>query len=130
MSEFIWRGRNLEKMGDLIDAVIKCQSREEAQEFMAAYESVSPYARENIGYMAGYLSHEEATRVFDWFAVRHPVFGTTFPTAKEAFEAGLKIGELSQKYGAEKAMQMLGYSTTKSPWHVGISDLLGDFTKG
>lgn len=129
MAEFIWHGKNLKTTGDLIDAVVACQSREEAQEFMRAYRAISPYARENIGYMAGYLSREQATRVFEWFEVSHPVFGTTFPTAEEAFKAGLKMGELSQKYGSKKAMQMLGYTTADSPWHVGISDILGDFTR-
>lgn len=125
----LWKGKNIESMGDLIDAVTGCINREEAQEFMAQYRAESPYARENIGYLAGYLSREQATRVFDWFEVSHPVFGTSFPTAEEAFAAGLKMGELSQKYGAEKAMQMLGYTTATNPWYVGIKDILGDFTR-
>lgn len=131
---FYWQGRNLEKMGDLINAVLNCKSREEAQAFMRAYRAVAPnVANQNIGYMTGYFSREEATRVLDWFGVSHPIWGTSFPTPEEAFAAGLKIGELSKQYGAEKAMQMLGYGNSASesdnPWHIGISDILGDFTQ-
>lgn len=51
----------------------------------------------NLGYYAGYYSHETRSRVERLFQCQHPVFGPIDvcgpPTPKEAFEAGLKLGK-------------------------------------
>lgn len=126
---FLWRGQSLVSVGDIINAVTAIQSREEAQEFMRDYGAHTAYAKENIGYMAGYMSHDQAQRIYDWFECAHPIFGTKVPTFEEALEAGMKLGEYSKKYGSKKALEMLGY--VKQPdtqWALGIKDILSDFS--
>lgn len=129
----IWKGKNIENISDFIDAVTGCNNKEEAQEFMSQYQIESPYAKDNIGYLAGYLPREQATKIFDWFEVCHPIFGTSFPTAEEMFKAGLKLGELVQKHGIKKAMQMSNLSKNNldkdNSWHVGIKDIFDDFAR-
>ena len=120
----IWKDKEIKTMGDILNTVQTCQNRAEAQDFMFQYRQENPYAKENIGYLAGYMSHEDATKIFEWFDCEHPVFGNTFPTAEEAFKAGLKICELSNKYGSKKALEMLGYTKQPSPWHIGINEIL------
>lgn len=89
-----WKGKELKTYGDIMkDGIDKCDSPEEAKLFMIEYSKENQYARQNIGYMAGYYSREDATRIYEWFSVEHPVFGTKFPTADEAFQAGLKLGK-------------------------------------
>jgi hypothetical protein len=47
----------------------------------------------NIGYFAGYYDSETAAWVYKLFKAAHPIFGTTRPTMKEAYEAGVCIGQ-------------------------------------
>lgn len=51
----------------------------------------------NLGYYAGYYSHETRSRVELLFKCQHPVFGSIKedgpPTTEQAFQAGLKLGE-------------------------------------
>lgn len=61
-------------------------------------EAVS-IAHSNLGYYAGYHSRETRVAVKNVFGSSHPVFGDTFPTPKEAFEMGMKLGE---KWKSEK----------------------------
>lgn len=46
----------------------------------------------NLGYWTGYYDSETAERVFRLFKCGHPVFGTSQPTAEEAFKAGVERG--------------------------------------
>ncbi len=52
--------------------------------------------RQNLGYFAGYYSHEVRARVEGLYRCAHPVFGAIkyngAPTAEEAFAAGLARG--------------------------------------
>ena len=52
--------------------------------------------RSNLGYFAGYYSHETRARVERLFRCAHPLFGAIAekgpPTAEEAFAAGLDAG--------------------------------------
>ena len=89
--KLIWKDKELKTFGDIADAVIAVETREEAQEFMAAYRATDPeFADGNIGYLAGYYNDETAKRIWDWFGTSHPIFGTTYPSAKDAFAAGQK----------------------------------------
>ena len=99
----MWKGKELKKMGDISDAVEEIialpdeQAKAEAKLFLEAYE-VSIDRREgvvasNIGYLSGYYDHETMKRIQTIFAVEHPVFGSSVPTPKEAFEAGIKAGK-------------------------------------
>lgn len=63
---FVWKGKSLDTIGELLDAVAACESREEAERFMAEYRAVSPHADVNIGYIAGYCSPEECKQILDW----------------------------------------------------------------
>lgn len=47
-------------------------------------------AEKNIGYLTGYLSPKRMGEALELFAVKHPVFGTTVPSAAEALAAGMK----------------------------------------
>jgi hypothetical protein len=88
-----WQGKELKTLGDILDAVTKCATREEAQEFMRQYREFTPHAAENIGYLGGYCSDETNMRIQDWFGVEHPIFGKTTPTPKEAFNAGVRMAK-------------------------------------
>ena len=95
----IWKDREIKTGGDMMNVVIEiCRSnnRAEAQEFMRLYEIITPHARDNIGYMAGYYSPEEADQIYDLFGVSHPIFGKTHPNAEEAFRAGCRLGQLTK----------------------------------
>jgi hypothetical protein len=89
-----WNGKQLETIGDLgnaIAAIVRDGTREDAQQFMAAYRAETPHAATNVGYMAGYHDADTARRIWDWFECAHPVFGTYIPTAEEAFAAGQRL---------------------------------------
>ncbi len=52
--------------------------------------------RENLGYFAGYYNMETRERVEKLFDAIHPIFGPVSggaPTASQAFEIGLKMGQ-------------------------------------
>lgn len=54
-------------------------------------------AAHNLGYFAGYYDNETRERVERLFKCSHPIFGSiavkgAAPTAKEAFEAGKRMG--------------------------------------
>lgn len=126
----LWHGSDIQTTGEILDAVLACKSQEEAEEFMALYSVESEHAKENIGYMAGYCSHEDSQRIYDWFDCQHPIFGTTAPTAEEAFNVGIKLGELCRLYGYKKAITMMGLDKkqenrkSNKMWFMGIKDLL------
>ncbi|KKN58402.1 hypothetical protein LCGC14_0552150 [marine sediment metagenome] len=93
--QFVWRGKHLEKMGQIMDAAVAITTREEAQEFLTAYQATCTkpgVAAANIGYAAGYYSQDTAQRLYELFSVEHPIFGRNRPTSDEAFQAGLKLG--------------------------------------
>ncbi len=88
-----WNDTDLDTIGKLLDAITAIPTREEAQRFMAAYRAENPlHAAANVGYLAGYCSDETAQRIYDWFEVAHPVFGTYRPTPDEALAAGQQWG--------------------------------------
>ncbi|MHB1778002.1 MAG: hypothetical protein ACYCU7_18770 [Acidimicrobiales bacterium] len=94
-----WRGKDLNTVGDLLDAVCKCGSREEAQEFMRLYRAETTHADANIGYISGYCDGGTMQRIQDWCSVAHPIFGRSIPTPEEAFEAGRRTAEAARGGG-------------------------------
>lgn len=91
----IWKGVNIEKLGQLVDAIGALQSREEAQDFIAAYRAVNPHADANAGYVTGYLNPQRAEELRGWMNTAHPIFGMKSPTMAAALEAGKRaaLGE-------------------------------------
>jgi hypothetical protein len=88
----IWKGKDLETYGDVLDAMAAITDRDEAQEFKRAYTEQFPdVADNNLGYLAGYCSNDEMLRIFDLFDVEHPIFGRTIPTSLEALRAGFDL---------------------------------------
>ncbi|MEM7813265.1 MAG: hypothetical protein AAF532_17450 [Planctomycetota bacterium] len=72
----------------LVERHMRCfgKSREEAERI----------ERTNLGYYAGYGSHETRERVEDLFDCQHPVFGSAAngpPTVDEAVAAGRQMAE-------------------------------------
>lgn len=56
--------------------IVENGTREDAQDFLREYEKENPeYARENLGYIAGYYSPDVGRKMLDWFDVQHPIFG-------------------------------------------------------
>ena len=96
---WMWKDVEIRTMGDLMDAITKIKTKEEADEFMAVYAKENEHAASNIGYMLGYLDKVERERLYRLFEeCSHPVFGHNFgrgsgPTAEGAFEAGVAMGK-------------------------------------
>lgn len=89
----IWKGKTLNTIGDLMqDGISKCDSPEEAREFMRLLRIDSPHADENIGYLSGYYSETEMIRIQNWFEVSHPVFGKGPVDPEVAIARGIAIG--------------------------------------
>lgn len=69
--------------------------------FGKSREEAEVIERVNLGYFAGYYSHEVRARVERLFKCEHPIFGAIAkrgaPTATEAFEAGLNYPQKSSK---------------------------------
>lgn len=89
----LWEGKELRTMGETMEAVIaiaEAGDRQRADAFIEAYEKIAEpkVVRANIGFGAGYYDQTMATKIFDVFQVRHPVFGKTFPNPDWAFELG------------------------------------------
>jgi hypothetical protein len=64
--------------------------------FGTSREEAESIERQNLGYYAGYYSHEARARVERLFRCAHPVFGGIAqngpPTTREALTAGLERG--------------------------------------
>jgi len=55
-------------------------------------ESASIIAQ-NIGYYSGYYDRATSLRIRYLFSCDHPIFGQSYPSAQEAFEAGTKAAD-------------------------------------
>lgn len=117
-----WNGRILSSYVDLLDAVAKVGSPEEAQEFLSAYRQVNPYAEDNIGWMIGDVDRDLGGRIIEWFGCSHPVFGTTFPTPEEAFSKGLEMGRAMKEGGIERLNELFPRRSNPNPWFIGALD--------
>jgi len=112
----IWKGHELKTVGDLMThGIDACLNRQEAQQFIAEYAAENVYARENIGYLAGYYSQEKAQQIYDWFDVSHPIFGRKNPNFEEAFQAGVQI--------AQKAKENETFGPSTSSWNLVLKEI-------
>ena len=71
----IWNGKELKTVGDIFDGITSCKTNENANEFISLYKKENPKALENIGYVIGYASSNERTRLYDLFGDNHPISG-------------------------------------------------------
>lgn len=119
MTRFNPENKEVLTFGEILDPAMKITDKFDAQQYLASYaswlqgewdkrgetakEPAVVIAKANLGYWAGYYSNEVRDRVERLFECEHPVFGSIekngVPTAKEAFELGVKMGEASRKKG-------------------------------
>lgn len=116
-----WNGKTLSSFTDIMDAVEKVGSPEEAQRFLSAYRQVNPHADDNVGWLIGEFDRTVGKRIIEWFGCSHPVFGTTFPTTEEALLKGIEMGE-AMKEGGIEAVRKLYPKKNPNPWFVGVLD--------
>lgn len=75
---FVWKGRELRSIQDLLDAMFAIDHAEEAAYFMAQYRKVNEHADKNAGYILGYVEPAARRReMYSLFMLRHPVLGGT-----------------------------------------------------
>lgn len=93
-----WKGKLLKTIDDLMrHGIDACLSEEEAQQFIMEYVVENPHARDNIGYLAGYYNNADKHRIFKWFDVVHPIFGTKELPNDELMRIGIKMGQRMAK---------------------------------
>jgi len=77
-----WKGKEIKNIGETLSAMTDCKNRDEALDFIKAYEiycDTPEIAHSNMGYIMGYISSpDERNRVINLFKVPHPVFGMSY----------------------------------------------------
>jgi hypothetical protein len=98
-----WKGKRIQTIGDLMDALAGLKDKDEARAFMILYRRFEPqHAAANVGYVCGYFDSVTSLRLQEWCETAHPIFGRRTPTPEEAFEAGRIAGERARaQYEAE-----------------------------
>lgn len=93
--------------GEALSPAMEITDQSDADQYKEAYinwqmgrgvthERATEIVNINLGYFAGYYSNETRLRIESLFKTQHPYFGKAangIPSAKEAFEIGLKLGE-------------------------------------
>lgn len=103
----IWKGKKLETTEDFMKyGIDACASKEEARVFIRQYVLEDYHARANIGYLAGYYNREDQERIFDWFDVVHPIYGT------EQLDSSMMM-----KIGMAHGMQAAIRTRPEQPFH-------------
>jgi hypothetical protein len=82
-----------EAAAELVDR----EAKDAAEFYGIDLEEAKKKLLSNIGYVTGYLSHDQADRMMELFATEHPVWGRRHPTPEEAFELGLEYGTRDRK---------------------------------
>jgi hypothetical protein len=92
MNDFVWHGEKIVTIRDMLDAIVACRNKREACLFMKTYSRTNPKinVKDEIGYMAGYLSLDEQNRVYELFDCWHPCLGKE---RINPLEAGKILGE-------------------------------------
>jgi hypothetical protein len=88
-----------EKLDSISAAFYKIKDPKHAKLYMAEYRKLSKHADANVGYITGYYGQKEMRELQERFGVAHPIFGTSVPSAKKAFKAGLAAGKKLKKRG-------------------------------
>lgn len=77
-------------------ALVKIEAAEAAEFYKISEGEATARLLENIGYMTGYFSSEQADRIMELFDTQHPIFGRTHPSAEEAYRMGHELGTKSR----------------------------------
>lgn len=72
-----------EKIEGISDAFDKIKNPHHAKRYMAEYRKLSKFADSNVGYMTGYYDAKTMREFQERFGVKHPIFGSTVPSAKK-----------------------------------------------
>ena len=117
MTQFNPKKKKILTVGESLDPAMKITDPEDAKQYKKAYveyldghlknnpdpngKSAEEVANSNLGYYAGYFSHEVRERVEKLFECAHPVFGSIKengpPTPEQAFQTGLERGAKLRK---------------------------------
>ena len=74
---------NYKTYGELLGACHNCQTQKDAEQVIQKALEDSPHAKENIGYLLGYMGPEERERLYALFSdCNHPIFGSSFGRGK------------------------------------------------
>ena len=113
MTEFNPNNQEELTFHEIFEQALKIRDKEDARQYLQSYsrwiviKSVGKpmikepieIAKENLGYWAGYYSHDTRHKVETLFECEHPVFGSIAkngaPTAEQAFKLGLEMGKKS-----------------------------------
>jgi len=95
--------------GEILSPAMKITDPEDAKQYFKSYvnwiqkyldkeprtdnKTAEQIAKVNLGYFAGYYNNDVQKRVEQLFGAIHPIFGSSVPTPKEAFEKGKKLGK-------------------------------------
>ncbi len=109
---FTWKNKPIETTKELMSAIEKITSKDEAQKFMQLALEDSPHAKCNIGYLTGYCSAEERHRISDLFEVEHPIFGLSDPLSTEQLlQAGMAVGRAIKDGKTHEEAMKIGRET-------------------
>jgi hypothetical protein len=77
-------------------ALVKLEAAEAAAFYKISEAEATARLLENIGYVTGYFSSEQADKIMDLFETQHPIFGRQHPSAEEAYRMGHELGTRSR----------------------------------
>lgn len=117
MTKFNPEGKAKLTYGECLKPAMEITDESDAQKYLADYVafiqksldkepnpnglSATQIAGSNLGYYAGYYDNETRERVERLFGCSHPIFGKIaekgVPTAKDVFDAGVKLGKKSKE---------------------------------
>lgn len=81
--DMIERARNEHFTKDDAAALVKERVTEMVELLNYSESDARHIVLQNLGYAAGYYSHEIADRIFDVYSTEHPVFGRKHPTPEQ-----------------------------------------------
>jgi hypothetical protein len=105
MIKFNPEGKKVLSYSEIGEPAMKIKQRDEASQYINDYiewiitnfqkseDEATDIAKSNLGYWSGYYSHDERLDFQEIFGIEHPIFGSKTPTAKEAFEMGVKFSK-------------------------------------
>lgn len=112
-SEFVFRGVSIGTDADILDTMLllaRSGTRLDAMEFIddyaawlrkAGHGDEDPYklAVDNLGYLCGYATRDEAEVLYDFFEIEHPILGREGHkmTSMEIFQRGVQYMECHMK---------------------------------
>lgn len=74
-------------------ALVKEEAAEIAGFYKITNEQATARLLNNIGYVTGYCSHEQADTIMELFDTQHPIFGRQHPSAEEALRMGMEYAQ-------------------------------------